>query len=232
MRIQSTENKEAFNIKALIFGASGAGKTTLAASLSKVLIISAEAGLLSLANRKIDYIDISKDEEGSLVSARERISNLRKVYALLQTDEYKNKYENIYIDSLSEIGSQLVLMLQEEYPEAKDGLVMWGKYNKDITQIIKAFRDLPFYNVFFTALEAVDTDEQKRRFIGIQLNGSISSRIQQYFDEVFYLGIGEEDKRYILTAPTEKVLAKDRSGKLDKFEMAHLGNIINKIKGE
>ena len=231
MKIQSTKDIKQFNIKAIIFGQSSSGKTTLAASLKKVLVISAEGGLLSIANRDIDYIDITKNEEGELCGPEERMTNLFNVYKMLQEDEYKNKYENIYIDSLSEIGSQLVAKLQLEYPEAKDGLVMWGKYNKDITQLIKAFRDLPYYNVFFTALSTIDEDENKKRFVGIQLNGSISSRLPQYFDEVFYLGIGEDEKRFILTSATEKILAKDRSGKLEKFEEAHLGNIINKIQG-
>ena len=62
MKVNNTSEINNTFLKILVFAPSGAGKTSLAKSVTnpkKILVISAESGLLSLAGSGIDYIDIT-----------------------------------------------------------------------------------------------------------------------------------------------------------------------------
>jgi len=232
MKIQSTKEFKSGRVTALIYGVSGIGKTTLASTLKEsTLIISAEGGLLSLGDFDIDSIDITKGDDGEILSAQFKLIYLDKVLGLLESEEYRSKYKNIFIDSLTEIAQITVEECQRQHPDRKNAMVLWGQYSKEMKERIKKFRDLSHYNVIFTALEKVTTDEVSRRFKVPDMSGAIASQVGQYFDEVFHYRIVEE-KRVLVTEPIDNALAKDRSGTLQKIEGPDLQNIFNKIKGE
>jgi ABC-type transport system involved in cytochrome bd biosynthesis fused ATPase/permease subunit len=85
----------------MLAGLQGAGKTTLAGTLDNVLIISAEAGLLSLANKAVEYLSVNN------------MKDVREAYKIAKT----SSHDTIFIDSLSEIGE---VCLAEEKAENKD----------------------------------------------------------------------------------------------------------------
>jgi phage nucleotide-binding protein len=228
MKILNTKNSGHQKVKAIIYGESSSGKTTLAKTLNgKTLIVSAEAGLLSLAGCDIDYVDISVDDKGEVIKEpAERIRRLSDTFKMLHTDT--GIYDNVLMDGITEIGELLVEGLNKEFPDRKDTFPMWGEYAKRMRSIVKGFRDLP-YNVFITAVAEPDKDENNRRFMGFQVPGSISRKLPQYFDEVFYLHVDADGKRSIVTKKTDAIIAKDRSNKLDAIEEPDLGKIISKI---
>jgi phage nucleotide-binding protein len=235
MLITNTKEMSNHFLKIIIYGASGSGKTTLAKTIGEpTLIISSEAGLLSLQGSDIDAIDISIDDHGKAIPKEKRIARLGEVYSFLQTDAAK-KYKWVFIDSLSELSQNLMEQLYLEFPERKDSLPMFGELSKRSRALIKGFRDLPNFNVVMTALDEVDKDEGGQRFTNIQMVGKISNQIPAMFDEVFYLHVQKEEdgneKRVLVTSNSDKLRCKDRSGKLEKIEDANLGLIINKIRG-
>jgi phage nucleotide-binding protein len=218
MEIKKTSAKDALRISSLIYGKSGSGKTTLASTLEgKTLVISAESGLLSLSDFEIDYVEITSIKElGDIVTKLEGGS----------------EYQNIFLDSLTEVAQILVSELQKKFPDRKDSFPMWGEYTVMIRKIIKRFRDLSPYNVFITALDKVEVDELNNRFVIPDMNGKIAAQVVQFFDEVFYLVVNKDGERKLLTGSSEKVLVKDRSGKLEQYEPPVLKDIVAKIKGE
>lgn len=231
MEITSTKGTHSNGIKCLVYGQSGVGKTTLAKTIpEKTLIISAESGLLSLADYDIDVFDLNQFK-----TAEQKVASLGEVYRLLTTKEYQDKYQCIFVDSITEVAQLIVQFLKTKYPDRKDALVMWGEYSEKIKSFIKAYRDLQGYDVVFTALRAVEKDDVGRRYFGIDMNGKISIQIEALLDELFCLEVIQnedgEKKRVLITNKTDQYSAKDRSGKLSNYEPADLEVVFNKIKG-
>ena len=233
MIIKNTSEINATFLKILVFAESSRGKTSLAKTVTnpkKILVISAESGLLSLAGSGIDYIDITIDEKTKLpLDAPARINKLKEVYDFLARG---SDYEWVMIDSLTEISQVMVTALQKEFPDRKDSLVLWGENAKRMRAIIKNFRDLPKYHVVMTALVDVDKDENNKRYTVPDVAGGLKRELQAFFDEVFYLHVDENGNRNFVTYATPGMNCKDRSGKLDKMEPANLESILKKIKGE
>jgi len=237
MKITSTRASANHAIKALIYGESGIGKTYLASTLNgKTLVISAESGLLSLANFDIDVIDLSVDDTGKPVTKSMKIDRIMEVYKFLLKPESLAKYDNVFIDSLTEIGQNVSEKFKLEFPEKKDALKLWGEYNDKMRSIIKAFRDLPKYNVVMTALVKFDKDDTNCRNALINIQGSIGEHLPQFFDEVFFYGLSvKEDSatsRMLYTSKSDRYIAKDRSGRLKPMEDPDLSGIFLKIKKE
>ena len=235
MRVITSKNIGQNSLKMLIFGRSGAGKTTITATAGEpTLVLSAESGLLSIADKEVDVIELNSDDNGNPLPKEKRIERLMEAYKYVCSEDAA-KYKWLVIDSITEIGQNLVEKLQKDFPERKDGLVLWGEYSKQMRSIIKAFRDLPKLNVVMTALALEEKDENGKTQIGIDLNGKISQQMPQFFDEVFFLHVRKDENgnaiRKLLCQPNDYVqVAKDRSGKLSILEEPSLQIIAEKIR--
>ena len=243
MKIQSTQDVGVGDLKAIVYGPSGNGKTTLLASSGEPgFIISAEAGLLSLKKAKEiygdwvvlpDFVDLAKDDDGNQVPENQRIFGLEKAYKYLLTKEAQEKYKWVFLDSLTEISQLLVSALKEKYPEKKNAMNLWGDYADEMRSIIKKFRDLPGYNVVITALSKEAKDDEGQILTLPDVAGKISNQIPAYFDLVLFYHKAKSDDGYIrklLTDSTDTIRAKDRSGALDRLENPSLREIASKIR--
>lgn len=223
MQIKSAKDVASSGFIALVVGESGIGKTSLVKTLpnpENTLIVSAESGLLCIAGSDIDVVEVRNYEQ------------LREAILFLIEGKDDFKYENIYIDSLTEMATIVLDHAKSEYPNDNQTLRMYGHYNELMTKIIKTFRDLPDRNVIFTCLNALKTDglETVETFL---LDGSkIKDNLKGWFDLVLKYDIMEHEgtKHRVLITDTEiNHLAKDRSGKLDKYEKPDLASIMEKI---
>jgi hypothetical protein len=108
---------------------------------------------------------------------------------------------------------------------------------EQMTDIIRAFRDLPGRNVLMTAKLEKQQDEMGRVLYSPSMPGNKTGQALPYFfDEVLALRVekdAEGSVQRVLMCDSDGLwLAKDRSGLLDMWEQADLGAIIRKIRGE
>ncbi|MFN9959456.1 MAG: AAA family ATPase, partial [bacterium] len=134
--LKSTRDAAEDGQKFLVSGPPGAGKTMLCATTGEpTILISAESGLLSLRNFDIPVIEVKTLE--SLYEAYEYVA---------MTDEGRS-YRWVCLDSISEIAE---VVLNHERKVAKDPRQAYGALAEKMTDLIRAFRDLPGRNVYFS----------------------------------------------------------------------------------
>lgn len=219
INIKSTLGNSVNGIKALVYGHAGAGKTTLIRTLPKPIILSAEGGLLSIADADIPFIEIKSIDE------------LREAYQYIV--DHGGEYQSVTLDSISEIAE---VVLNAEKKATKDPRQAYGAMQEQMTDIIRAFRDLPGKHVLFTAKCEKAQDEHGRMLYAPSMPGNkLGQGLPYFFDLVFALRKETDAEgntvRALMTDSDGLWQAKDRSGKLAQWEAPDLGAIINKIVG-
>jgi hypothetical protein len=250
MKVQNTSGLEPDRVKIVVAGEAGNGKTTLAKTLQqglgeKVLVISAEAGLLSLRGTGIDYVELQtrEDADGKQVPVpeAERIGRLGEIYEWLLLPEQQTRYKWIFIDSLTEVNQNLLKFLetQEEFQGPKNTIKKFGELSSRMRSLCKGFRDMPHYNVVFSALVKEDTNQDGVKTLKVSMTGAFADQLPALFDEILYLGVtGEKDEhgrnvRMLLTQKTDRIqFPKDRGGALDVVEPADLAAVVRKVRSK
>lgn len=212
-------------IKGFIYGESGAGKTTAIGTLPEgmTVILSAEAGLLSVRNKRHTVLLINT------------IDDLTDAYNWACSPEGA-QFPFWGLDSITEIAEKV---LANSKATCKDPRQAYGELIDKMTDYIKKFRDLYGRHVFMSAKMEMVKDEVSGLLLrGPSMPGTkLGPALPYLFDEVFYIGVGEQVNpdgsktpfRYIQTEKDTQHLAKDRSGVLAKIEPPDLTYIVNKI---
>lgn len=214
------ESVTSSGIKLCVYGAAGAGKTSLIRTTpGKTLILSAESGLLSIADIDADVVEVSS------------IDDVREAYAFLRQSEHD--YQWVALDSFSEICE---VLLAEEKAKTRDPRQAYGAVIETGVALARSFRDLPLGVYFTCKSERVKDDATGRVSAAPSMPGSkLAQALPYIFDEVFHLFSATDKEsgeleRWLQTSGDQRADAKDRSGKLDMYEPADLSHIVAKIR--
>jgi phage nucleotide-binding protein len=215
-----------------VYGASGVGKTSLAKTLpGRTLVADAESGLQSIAGTDVDYISLAYDEKGNFISQTDRYARLVKFMEYTASAECRATYQNIIIDSLTEIGQCVSKMMEQKYPA--DNFKRWGEYGTAMQDFIKHFRDMSHYTTVFIALEdRVDEEDGTSQYVPSVGGKKVKGFILPAFDAVLRMIVDKDGARKFICRTTAKTQAKVRCTGVNEVENAHLGELITKIKGE
>lgn len=221
INLRTTSDVHTNGVKLLVYGQAGAGKTSLIKTLPNPVIISAEAGLLSIADANIPFIEVTS------------MDDLKEAYEWIATSAEGKGFDSIALDSISEIGE---VVLNYEKKIAKDPRQAYGAMQEQMTDIIRAFRDLSGKHVYFSGKVEKTSDEMGRILYAPSMPGNkLGQQLPFFFDEVLALRLERDadgnTQRAIMCHSDGIWQAKDRSGKLSAWEMPDLGELIKKIGG-
>lgn len=218
----TTTDKASANhgIKALVYGGAGSGKTTLCGTAPKPVIISAEAGLLSLRDKSHPVITVT--------TAKEFV----EAYEWCRDNAVKNGIKTVCVDSISEIIEQI---LQNEKAKTKDPRQAYGEMANEGIKLVKQFRDLPGLHVLITAKQATVTDP----ITGVPKASptapgqQVGPALPYLFDLVMHAATEKDPEgktyHYLRTHAAFNAEAKDRSGALLEIEYPDFSHIIAKV---
>ena len=221
VKLKSTKGIHANGVKMLVYGAAGAGKTSLIPTLPNPIVLSAESGLLSIADADVPYIEINS------------MDDLREAYEWIAGSDEAKDFQSIALDSVSEIAE---VVLNYEKKATKDPRAAYGAMQEQMQDLIRAFRDLSGKNVYFSAKMEKSQDENGRMLYAPSMPGNKTGQALPYFFDLVMALRVEKDaegnmQRALMTGTDSLWSAKDRSGKLDMWEAPDLGEIIKKIGG-
>jgi len=221
INLKKTGGLTANGVKLLVYGQAGAGKTSLIQTLPNPVVLSAEGGLLSIQDADLPFIEVTSMEE------------LREAYAWAKDSKEAQQYQSVALDSISEVAE---VVLQHELKRNKDGRAAYGELNTTMQELIRSFRDLPGKHVYMSAKLEKSQDEMGKLLFNPSMPGkSLTQGLPYFFDEVLALRVEKDadgnTQRALMTDSDGIWLAKDRSGKLDPWELPDLGAVITKIGG-
>lgn len=227
MSVKLTNTRDAARtngLKILVYGGAGSGKTTLCKTMpGKPIIISAEGGLLSLHDTDIPVIEVSS------------IEDVHEAYSYLMDNP---EFDWVALDSISEIAE---VVLNTEKKRTVNGKLVdprqaYGALGEQMTDLLRAFRDLPGRNVYMSCKMERQKDEQTGSMLYSPMlpGAKLAQQIPYLFDEVLALRVERDGEgnpvRYLQTQSDFNYTAKDRSGALDVAgEFPDLGAIANKV---
>ena len=219
INLRSTKGIHTNGVKLLVYANAGAGKTSLIPTLPNPIVLSAEAGLLSIADADVPFVEVSSYE------------SLMEAYAWLTQSAEAKGFDSVALDSISEIAE---VVLNYEKKIAKDPRAAYGAMQEQMTDLIRAFRDLPEKHVYFTAKCEKSADETGRLLYAPSMPGNkTGQQLPYFFDEVLALRVEKDadgnPQRALMCDSDGIWQAKDRSGKLSTWEAPDLGAIIAKI---
>lgn len=228
LKIQTVdESIESNGIKMLTYGLLGSGKTRLCATPAAhgepVLIVNVEGGLLSLKN-------LPPEQKKNISVAEVRsFGQMEEVYEHLIQE---HRYSWVCVDSISEVAE---VVLANEKATQNDGRAAYGNLADIMMGMLRAFRDLPNYNVMMSAKMTRFTDEITNRtmYWPLMPGKTLTNGIGYLFDQVCALRVEEDEDgektRWLQTSRDIQYEAKDRSDVLEMFEPPDLYLIEQKI---
>jgi len=209
-----------YGIKMLLYGSAGAGKTVACSTAPSPLIISAEAGLLSIRKKSIPVVTVATFNE------------VREALEWCKSDAKKMGIETICLDSISEITE---VCLTNEKAKTKDPRAAYGEMANQIIKLVKEFRDLEGFHVVVTAKQTLATDPVTGAVKAAPTapGQQVGQALPYLFDEVFHCFTDKDPNGQTYHALRTKAAfnaeAKDRSGVLDEIEYPDLSHLVTKM---
>lgn len=169
-------------VKMMVYGESGVGKTTFAASAPRPMLwLDAEGGTASI-----------DDAEGIDVMAVSTLEDFRNV--VLYLHENPTKYKTVVVDSFSEAQVSVMKQIMKAVVKADQSrdeflpqFAEWGRLTGVMREVARALRDLPAHLVI-TALTREDKDDMTGRTkVRARLTPALAEEVPALMDVSGYL---------------------------------------------
>lgn len=199
-------------IKMLVFGESGAGKTTFCGTAqdseltAPALMIDVEGGTSVIADKP----SIDARAARAMAHVQEIADTLHK---------HPKYYKTVELDSLTELRDidmgEVMLEQFRKKPETTDLYVPspreWGKSGARVKEVLRYLKDLPCHVIVTTLAE--DRKDERTGKITTEplLPGQLRKQVPGFFDIVGYLRVMPDGTRTMQFKKTERMMCKDRT---------------------
>jgi hypothetical protein len=257
MKIISADErlKQQTGVKMSIFGAFGVGKTSLLKTLDEpTLCLDFEAGLLAVQDWSGDSLTVRTWPEAKdiacLVGGADPALDGSKCYSRRHYDSVKAKYNDfdlskykcIFIDSITMVSKICLAWSRAQVEQNKsvksDTWAAYALLANEMLAWITQFQHTQDKDIIIVGLLEQKVDDFNRTTWVPQIEGSkTAAELPAILDEVITMiptkkENGVIERQFICqTLNPNAYPAKDRSGKLNMTEEAHLGKLLRKIKG-
>lgn len=193
---QPSELKHNQPISCLIYGQPGTGKTTLALSADKPVLIDLDRGLYRVEKR--------------FQCPSLQVENYQQILDLINSDELR-PFNTIVIDTLGKLVDRMGDFVARQNPKFKQGdgtlsMKAWGAIKVQFSNLIKTIFNMN-KSVIFVAHEKEDKDGDVR-FVRPDVSGSSGKDIVKELDLMGYMEM-KGNKRTVSFTPNEKYYAKN-----------------------
>ncbi len=222
--IKSTKDKASLSLNALVYGGDDVDMTALISELDDVLVLNANDAMSALADQDVDFVDCKTYEQA------------QEIALALRTDELK-KYKSVVFNTVTEFGQHVFPVIKDRADKrakdngskGADGRQYWGEFKQTISRVIKSFRGAN--KDLYVFADATQKENDQAQLITVpDIYGKASYEISAWLGEVFYM-FNKDGKDHFLTKATDKITARDLSGKLEQIEPASLSHVKEKILG-
>ena len=203
-------------VKFLVYGESGAGKTVFSATWIKTVFLDIDKGMSSVT-RRVGRIPISRTPETTAWDS------LLRAIAFLETPDVHN-FETVVVDSLNEMQKIAMDHVIDKFPEIRrpyNELASQSDYGKMLDDFDKAARRLKALPMHVVFVCQVAPQQYETDVVQPQLVGKHTSRnIARMMDVIGYLykqeggESGEDKKNRVMVFDAVNHVTKDRSAML------------------
>lgn len=193
----------------IIYGPSGIGKTTLAATAPRPAFLDSNRGLLSIAGRKgLEHVqseDISK------------FKDLERAYTNFKgtgKKDWRKLFDTIVFDHFDDIQAIVMEELghkRKERDERKDldeaEQKDWGVMATRLKRILRNFKTVPIHKILICG-EATDNETGRLR---PSLQGQLKTQLPYFADHTMYLRLDKKGRRWLHLDSTDEAYAKTRA---------------------
>ena len=213
-QIKSTKTLESNYLNMLIYGRAGVGKTVSLGTAPNPLILSAEAGMLSLLSTDIPYVSIRS------------LDDLRDVYAWLLTSTEADRYRTVCIDSISEVCDIAFVDCKKRVGSSIPTL--YSELRTTVLPLLSAFRNLPKH-IVATARETSKQGKNNEVIVGPAMVGNkLTDDLPYLYDVVLHYTLDDNGNRVCYSNSSCGSIAKDRTGLLPA-EIRGMETLVSEI---
>ena len=204
------------NIKALIIGGPGAGKTRMSSFWPKPIYLDCENSRGSLVDRKMPYVEIK--------TSKDMLDALEYLKSLERTPKAQRQFQTVVCDTVDSF--QRIVKdewLAQTGSGTFSGYDAWGYLDTKMALLMTRLLNLDYNVVVLVHYKEKDNEGTKE--YGLQLQGNVAQQIFNDFGLVGWLGTywdagesGREQRRGLTFHPTpDKDFLKDRFNATPKW---------------
>lgn len=228
--IQSTQayNKAA-GVKLCVYGKAAVGKTPLALTVSKPLILASEDGVGTISGANLPLIRVRDT------------ATLQGLRQWLTVKANTDPYDWIFLDSLSNL-TQVIFTEIQATVKSKEPRVWYGELVDRIVPFLETLFSLD-KNVVVTMWQGDESNALGifQRHVPMTKGQAISTYCMHFFDVTMHMAKHQVQQQqqdgtmttvempFLQTREFNQIFARDRHQKLDNFEPADLTAIHNKL---